>query len=137
MAYKAVPGVGSQQAGLLAQQTGDFGAYGLGKTMESAASAEGLSGFQQALGQYGGKAMSLLGKNGPDAAKAYMKSQQMSGLLNPQQQQQPQPMPMQRPQQAQLEPLTNPYGDGGNSMGLLGMSEEEKKKYLRAMGYRV
>lgn len=134
LAYQAaVPGVGSQQAGLLAQQTGDFGAYGLGKTMEAAAGADGLSAWQQALGNYGGKAASLAGKNGPDAAKAYMKSQQISGLMNPQQPQMQQPA---RPMQGQAEPLANPYGPGGNSMGLLGLSEEEKKK-LRAMGYKV
>jgi hypothetical protein len=140
--YQAVPGVGSEQAGLLAQQTGDFGAYGLGKTMESAASADGLSAMQQAMGNYGGKAMELLGKGG-DASQKFAKAQQVMGLLNPQQQRQPMPMGAPPPrQQADTGPLStpyqsNPYGPGGNSMGLLGLSEEEKLRKLRAMGYQV
>lgn len=60
-----VPGVpmGSEQAAMLSEQTGPFGLLGMGKTMESAATADGLSPMQQAGGKYGGGLLSGLGSD--------------------------------------------------------------------------
>jgi hypothetical protein len=57
----AVPGVGPQQAQMLADQTADFGAAGLGSTMDAASIAQGLSPSDQAIGHYGGKALGFFG----------------------------------------------------------------------------
>lgn len=99
------------------------------------ANADNGAGLMQNLAKFGRG--SAFNGTGQEAAKNYMKTQQIMGLLNPQQGQQPQQMaPSPRYQQAEAQPLESPYGPGGNSMGLLGMTEEQKKK-LRAMGYRV
>lgn len=133
-AYNALmPGMGSEQAGLLAQQTGEFGLEGLGKTMQAASRAQGLSPGQatgsDALG-------GLLSKTGSMSPKEAMNMKSGMDLLMPQQQQ-PQSAPPPRQQsQNQEQPLTNPYGPGGNSLGLNNMTEAEKRR-LRAMGYQV
>jgi hypothetical protein len=134
--YRAVPGAGKEQTSMLAQQTGDFGAYGLGKTMEAASTAQGLSPLQQFAGQYGGKALGLLGGAGgnmADAKKAEMMKMGM-GLLEPQQPQQPMPQPMPR-QQAPQEPLPLPYTNSlqGPPPGM-SMQEWEKLKRMKMMG---
>jgi hypothetical protein len=137
--YRAVPGAGSEQAGLLAKQTGDFGAYGLGKTMEAAAGANGLNPVQQMLGQYAGKSMGLLDQAGNAAAKV-QKAQQVAGLLSPQQPQAAPQQPMRPQQQGQPEPLPMPYSNskqqlppGVNPATLT----EEQRRALRMQGYQV
>ena len=45
MGYQMLPGVGSQQAQMLAEQTGDFGMEGLLKTQAAAASPSALRGM--------------------------------------------------------------------------------------------
>lgn len=127
-AYRAmVPGVGSQQADMLAAQTGDFGAYGLGQTMKAASGAQGLSPMQSTMGQYGGRIMSNLG----GAKGKSLALQQGMKLAMPQQQQRPMPSAPPAPQ-GQQQPLTNPYQ---NSL-MMGLSEEDKQR-LRALGYRI
>ncbi len=133
-AYEAaIPAAGSEQSAMLAAQTGDFGAYGLGKTMQAASTADGLPWYEQAGAKYGGNLLSNVGKAGNQYAKKYTMDQAM-GLMNPQQPQMPQRMPQgqQQPYEAQA-----PYGGGQAPVGgLLGMSEEEKRR-LRMMGYQV
>lgn len=63
----AIPAAGTEQSDMLAAQTGDFGMYGLGKTMEAASGAEGLSPTQRNASKYAGK---LLSAAGGDEGKA-------------------------------------------------------------------
>jgi hypothetical protein len=89
---KALTGVwfpvpGSQQADMLAQQTGDFGSYGLAKTMEAANSAQGLSSAQQ-LATKG--LANYLGANGSSKVGNYAFQMGAQNLLK--QPEQPQPM---------------------------------------------
>jgi hypothetical protein len=129
-AYGAATGTGAEQAAMLAAQTGEFGAFGLGKTMEAAAYAGGNgSGLMNAAGGL------LAGGGGKGTSNLLMQNMGMN-LMNPQQPQQPQPMaPPPRPQQ--IEPLNTPYGPNGNSMGLPPPMTEEEKRRLRMMGYRI
>jgi hypothetical protein len=97
----------STQAGLL-----DKGKYQLGKLASGSSTSKGGSSLATQMG---------------------MK------MMMPQQQ--PQQAPMMRPQQGPQEPLHSPYGNpygtsSGNSTGLPPMDEETRRK-LRAMGYRV
>lgn len=133
--YRTIPGAGSQQTAALAQQTGDFGAYGLGKTLDASSGAQGLNGFQQGASQYGGKALSLLDR----AATNYgdPKTQQLmklgQGLLSPQQQ--PRQMPMRPPVQGgPPQPLVQPYGSNSFDPSTL---TEEQKRMLRQKGYQI
>lgn len=126
-AYGMLPGmkVGSDQAAMLASQTADFGGSGLLATKGAAGGASGLLS-----GGGGAGSSAMMAKMGMD-------------MMNPQQQpQQRAPaMPMGGGQQG---PLTMPYGNPqGNSLGtsmprgLLGESEEERKRKLLAMGIRI
>jgi hypothetical protein len=131
-AYEAaIPAVGAEQAAALAAQTGEFGAYGLGQTMQ-AGGANTAGGLLSKLA--GG------GAGGTSAQKMGM--QLMTNNMGQQPpQQRPQAMPA---RSGNAEPLPQPYGQRagpygtaqGNSIGLLD-SEEERKKKLRALGYRV
>jgi hypothetical protein len=115
-AYRAlVPGVNPEQAQMLAAQTGDFGPEGLGMTMQSAGTAQGLSPAQQALAKYGGN---YLGANAGTSGKVGNLALQM-GLksLQPQQQQRPGSPP---PQQGPITPLPMPYQNGGGPNSLQG-----------------
>ena len=125
----AVPGVsqGSAQAALLAEQTAPFGAYGLGKTMQAASGAEGLSTGQGLMGQYGGNLMSNLG--GPRGQRLAMDQ----GLKMMQPEPQPQMVPPQR-YQHQEQKLQSPYQD---PYGQQQEIPEELKRKLRAMGYPI
>lgn len=129
-AYRSmVPGVGSQQADMLAAQTGPFGPYGLGQTMQAASGAQGLSPAQSLYGQYAGKLMSGVG-----SAKGKQLALQMGmKALAPQQ---PRAMPQGAPApQGQQQPLSNPYQ---NSLTMnQGNLTEQQKARLRAMGYPV
>ena len=124
----AVPGVpqGSQQAAMLAAQTGEFGAQGLGKTIQAASMAEGLPWYQAAMGNMGGGLLSG-GKSGA-AAQRYAMNQGMK-MMEPQQPMQVPARPFQQPQ----EPMRNPYAQQDP---FAEMSEEEKAR-LRAMGYQI
>lgn len=115
----ATPGVtqGSQQAAMLAQQTGEFGMPGLLKTMEAAGSAQGLPMYEQAIGKGAG----LLSNMKP-AQQRYLMNQGMN-LMQPQQPPEQPPPPMYQPPQQQ--PMMMPY-----------MTEEEKMR-LRQMGYQI
>jgi hypothetical protein len=134
-AYRSlVPGAGSQQADMLAQQTGDFGSYGLAKTMEAANSAQGLSSAQQ-LATKG--LANYLGANG--SSKVGDMALKMGGQNLMQQPQQQQPMQSRPAPQGQQEPLPQIYGVGKESPNALGTSNmsEAQKKYLRSLGYNV
>jgi hypothetical protein len=124
----ATPGVsqGSQQAAMLAAQTGEFGGYGLGKTMEAASIAQELPWYQSMMGNMGGGMLSG-GKSG-SAAQRYAMNQ-ASDMMQPQQQPMPPPQPLQHPQ----EPMRNPYG----AQDPLANLTEEQKMQLRMMGYSV
>lgn len=108
----AVPGVsqGSQQAAQLAAQTGEFGAYGLGKTMQAASTAENLGLMGQTAGRVGGNLLSN------PVAKQYA-IKQAQGLMSPQQPQQPPPPP---PPPRQQEPMPMMY-----------LTEEEKRRLMQ------
>jgi hypothetical protein len=85
------------------------------------------------LGKLAGGSTNAGGKGGSLATQMGLK------MMMPQQQ--PQQTPMMRPQQGPQEPLHSPYGNpygtsSGNSTGLPPMDEETRRK-LRAMGYRV
>jgi hypothetical protein len=113
-AYRyAVPGTGSQQAQMLADQTADFGPSGLGATMDAASTAQGLSPTAQTMGNYGGKALGLLGAAGQrfDRAmndpKRYAAMTMGLGLMLPGK---PPPMgPQGRPAPEGPANLTSPY----------------------------
>lgn len=109
----AVPGVsqGSQQAAMLAAQTGEFGAHGLGATMQAASGAEGLGLMGQYGGQLGGN---FLQNASGDMGRRYA-MKQATGLMGEPQQPPPPPPPPMRPQ----EPVMSPY-----------MTEEEKRRFL-------
>lgn len=109
-AYNAmVPGTGSAQSAMLAEQTGAFGLDGLAKTMQAASGAQGLSPMQAAMGNYGGSALANLSAGGK-AGAGPMAAQMGMQMMQPPQQQ---PMPMSPPrQQGPMEPLPNPYGQG-------------------------
>lgn len=117
----ATPGVsqGSQQAAMLAQQTGDFGAFGLGKTMQAASGAQGLNPLMANFANNAGGLLSG-GKNGAFAKR--MAFNQGMNLMQPQQPPMPPPPP---PQQQPQQQMPMPY-----------MSEEEKER-LRRMGYTI
>lgn len=112
----ATPGVtqGGQQAAMLAAQTGEFGGYGLAKTMEAAASAQGLPWYSQAAGQGAG----LL--SGTSPAQSRMMMNQGMSMMSPQPQA-PQAPPPPRPQQ-QPPMMVSPY-----------MTEEEKRRMMLLM----
>lgn len=122
-AYDAmVPGIGSQQAQMLAAQTGDMGAYGLGKTMESAGYAKDLP-WQESIKGQGAGLLSGLGRPGPmgDMGRRMMMNQGM-GMLQPEQ-------PMQAPPPPRYEPpppQPPPY-----------LSEDEKRRWMMMQGYQV
>lgn len=116
-AYQAaVPNVNSQQAAMLAQQTGEFGGYGLGKTMQAASGAQGMNPMLSAFSDKMGGLLS-----NPEA-KRFAMNQGMN-MMQPQQPQMAPPPPRYQPTQQQ--PPMNPY-----------MSEEEKMR-LRQMGYQI
>lgn len=128
-AYGAtVPGVsqGSAQAAMLAEQTGQFGAYGLGKTMQAASGAEGLSTGQGLMGKYGGNFLSNMG--GPKGQQFAMN--QGLKMMQPEQPQHMPPPPRYHHQEQQSQPMygQSPYGQE---------IPEELKRKLRAMGYPV
>jgi hypothetical protein len=108
----ATPGVaqGGQQAAMLAAQTGEFGGYGLAKTMEAAAQAQGLPWYSQAAGEAAG----LMSNASP--AQSRMMMNQSQSLMNPPPQAPPPPPPP-RPQQQQ--PMMPLY-----------MTEEEKQRLM-------
>ncbi len=81
-------------------------------------------------GMAGGKMTGLLGSQGAAQGGKALARQYGTGLMNQQPQQQRAPMLGQQPQQAP----TSMYGPGSQSM--YGMDEETKRK-LREMGYRV
>lgn len=118
-AYDAmVPAVGAEQAGMLAAQTGDFGAYGLGKTMEAANYAT-----QSGLAQSMGGLLSGGGAAGTNKQLQNLMVNQGMGLMNPQQEQAPPPNPPRPPQK--IEPLPDPYGTNSLSGPPPGMTREE------------
>lgn len=115
-AYQAaVPAMNSQQAAMLAQQTGEFGGYGLGKTMQAASGAQGMNPM---LSAFSDKAGGLLGNSG---AKRYAFNQGMD-MMQPQQPMQAPPPPQRQPPP---QPLMSPY-----------LTEEQKRK-LMAQGYSI
>ena len=123
-AYGAtVPGVsqGSAQAALLAEQTGPFGAYGLGKTMQAASGAEGLSTGQGLMGKYGGNFLSNIG--GQKGQKFAMD----------------QGLKMMQPEQPQMAPPQRYQHQEQQQQPMYGQQEipEDLKRKLRAMGYQV
>lgn len=130
-----VPGVGSQQAAMLAAQTGDFGAPGLGLTMQAASGAQGLNPASAYLSNLVGRGLT----GGASAASSAKKAQL---ALKGYQMMQPHPPPMQqaRPMMGgggQQAPLPNPYGSpAGNSLGLSSLTEAQKQQ-LRAMGIQI
>jgi hypothetical protein len=125
----AVPGVsqGSQQAAMLAAQTGEFGAHGLGKTMQAASIANELPAYQAAMANMGGGLLSG-GKSGA-ATQRYAMNQAMD-MMQPQQPMQAPPQPL----RYQQEPMQNPYGQQQFDPSQL---TEEQKMKLRMMGYQV
>jgi hypothetical protein len=133
LAYRGmVPGAGTQQADMLAAQTGDFGGYGLGQTMKAAAGAQGLSPYQQIAGQYGGNLLNSVSGVGSSGAGRSMALEMGKNMLTPQRQPMPQGAPMRGG--GSEAPLTNPYGQ--NSLTINSMSDAEKQK-LRALGYNI
>lgn len=89
------------------------------------------SGNSQLAGKIGTDS-GLLGMNGGQRA-----AMNLGGKLMQQPQQQPMSQPMRQQQSQPYEPMQSPYGGGGGMYGgLMGMSEEEKRR-LRAMGYPV
>lgn len=129
--YGAATGTGAEQAALLAAQTGEFGAYGLGKTMESAAYAGGQgSGLMNTAG-------GLLSGGGAGVGSKGMSQQMMTrmglDMMNPQQPQQPMMAPPPR-QQSSLEPLQMPYGNSllGPPPGMT-REEWERRKRMKGM----
>jgi hypothetical protein len=137
-AYEAaVPAMNSQQAAMLAAQTGEFGGYGLGQTMRAASGAQGLSGFQSGLANTGGGLLSGgLSGGGGAGSKNMMQLMQAANMVSPQQQPQ---MPAPLPRQGQMPALdTGSQGyqpmRGMSSMPRY-MTEEEKKRYRMMRGY--
>jgi hypothetical protein len=134
----AVPGVGPQQAQMLAEQTSAFGADGLAKTMQAAASNPNLNAMQRMMGEYGGRAVSgLLGSKGGSAQGSQMAMKMGAGLLDGGQQPQAPMAPPPR-QQVPQEPLSMPYQNRGgpNSMDLPppGMTMQEWLRRKQMMG---
>ena len=129
----AIPGLtaGSEQAAMLAAQTGEFGAPGLGSTMQAASGAEGLSPLESMAGKYGGNFMRNIGGN--KFAKRFALNQ-AQGLLSPPQEK-PMPQRMPQGQQQPFEPVQMPYGGSGGPYGGLLETEEERRRRLREMGY--
>ena len=126
-----------EQAAMLAAQTGDFGAQGLMST-----AAAGGNSYANALASLSG--------GGAPSSKTMM-ALQGAKMMFPEQQ--PQQRPAAMPMQGQQGPLPNMYGqtpyqarpisgtvgnvgtfgtEAGNS---LGMTEEERKRRLRELGY--
>jgi hypothetical protein len=124
---QSAPGAGAYELGTVGEQA-TLGMDGFAKMARPPTSIPNAvtSQFQGLLGGGGG---------GGNADKA-MKAMQVYGLLNPQQPQQG-PMPVPPPQQqGSPDPLAspyqqNPYGPGGNS---LGMTEEERRRRMMMMG---
>jgi hypothetical protein len=114
----AVPGLLStgptSQAAMLAQQNAGLGFSGLARTADSAATAQGLSPYEQFAGNamgYMDKAGGMLGRYGKTAGKM----NQVMGLLSPQEN----PPPMAPPPQQQMQqeaPSFAGYGGGPGDM---------------------
>jgi hypothetical protein len=119
----ATPGLtaSGQQAAMLAAQTGDFGAQGLLST----ASAGGSPMANMVLGSMG---------TGAGSSAKMMTGLQGLKMMFPEQQQRqaPQAPPMQGQQGPLLDMYPNRIAPGQSSLGML--SEEERKRKLRAMG---
>lgn len=128
----ATPGVaqGGQQAAMLAAQTGDFGAYGLGKTMEAAnyAKQSGIVDMASGLLSGGG----AKGMSGSQKVGQQMLMGQALGAMNPQQP--PQPMMAPPKQQGPQEPLPQPYSMNSLDQKPPWMSPEEWERMKRTRG---
>jgi hypothetical protein len=136
MAYDTmVPGVGSQQAAMLAEQTGPFGAEGLAKTMQAASKAEGMNPMSRMWGEYGGKALANYSRGSGNKLADQMAQKMGGGLLDGGQQQ---PMPQQPPprQQAPQGPLPTPYTNSLQGPPP-GMSWEEWERLKRMNQQRL
>jgi hypothetical protein len=124
-AYGAATGTAGEQAAMLAAQTADFGAYGLGKTMGAAAYAGGPGSSAMNAGA------GLLAGGGGKGSGGQLAQKMAMNMMNPQQPQQPMPAP--RAPQAPAEPLPSPYGHNPESIDPRFLTEEQKRR-LRAMG---
>lgn len=133
-AYEAaVPAVGAEQAALLAAQTGEFGAYGLGQTMSAAGSANGLTAAQQAAARGGGLMGKLAGGSGGTAQKMGM--QLMQNNMG-QQQRPPMQAPPPRPSSTQMEPLPKMYGQNSMDRPMPGETWEQFMRRKQQQGMR-
>jgi hypothetical protein len=141
-AYEAaVPAMNQQQAAMLAAQTGDFGPYGLGKTMQAGSGAKGLTGFQRVASNTGGGLLSGgAGGGGGGNSKDIMNLMRAQQMMQPPQQQAPPPAPL---PQGQMPELSTYQGyQPMSSMPAMPkdpryMTEEEKRKYRLMMQRRA